>query len=468
VMQGYLDDEEANRAAFVDGWFRTGDIGSIDAEGFVTLLGRVKEFINRGGEKISPYEVERALLLHPGVREAAAFAVPHPRLGQNLAAAVVLNPDANTTPAEIKSFLLDHLAPFKVPQQVLVKAEFPKGATGKTLRRELAEEATQGAREAVPPFAPLHSQILEIWEALLGRSDIGIDDDFFEAGGDSLLATQMVCDVEQATHQQIPPSALRSVFTVRDLAATVLRGSSKTMELVTCAKPGSGVPLFFCHGDYTSRGFYALRLADMLSADQPVFLVHPYPNPGPNSTMEEMVQAYIAQILQAHPAGPLHVGGHCNGGVFAWAIAHQLERLGRDVRLIALIDVPSLNARSDFRAMARLNRFAAAVAPEKLGRKLASHGMHALWTRIRQSSGPYSRAIANYIPQRVTARVVCMISEECRPKTAYSWTPWANVADDVCCKYVAGSHFGAITKHVGAVADLLDDFMSPAQISRPA
>ena len=104
LMPGYLDDEEANRIAFVDGWFRTGDLGSIDAEGFLTVLGRLKEFINRGGEKISPYEIEQALLLHPCVREAAAFSVPHPRLGENVAAAVVLAPGADVTPRKSKNF----------------------------------------------------------------------------------------------------------------------------------------------------------------------------------------------------------------------------------------------------------------------------------------------------------------------------------------------------------------------------
>lgn len=462
VMPGYLDDEEANRAAFVDGWFRTGDLGSIDTDGSLTILGRIKEFINRGGEKISPYEIETALLRHPGIREAAAFSVPHPRLGENLAAAVVAKQDTNVTPAEIKRYLSDHLAPFKIPQQLLLKSEFPKGVTGKTLRRELAEEAKRSTREAAPPPAPLHSQILEIWKALLGRSDIGVDDDFFEAGGDSLLATQMVCEVEQATHQQIPPSALRHVFTIRDLAETVLRGGSSATELITCAREGRGVPFFFCHGDYTSRGFYALKLADTLRNDQPVFLVHPYPNPDPDLPMEEIARVYIPAILKAHPTGTFCLGGHCNGGVLAWAIAHQLERLGRDVKLVALIDAPSLNARSAFRAVARLNSFAVAATPGKLSKKFHRHGMRKLWGKKRHANGPFSRAICNYVPPRTAARVICMLSEEFRAKTTYSWTPWTNVADDVRCEYVPGSHFSSITKHVGVVARLLDDSMAPA------
>ena len=109
VMPGYLHNEEANRAAFVDGWFLTGDLGSIDTDGYLTYLGRRKEFINRGGEKITLYEVERALLLHPSIQDAAAYSVPHPRLGENVEAAVVLMPGTTTTPQDIKTFLAIHL-----------------------------------------------------------------------------------------------------------------------------------------------------------------------------------------------------------------------------------------------------------------------------------------------------------------------------------------------------------------------
>ncbi len=98
MTSGYLDAPELNRASFVDGWFRTGDIGSLDADGFLTIHGRKTEMINRGGEKISPAEIDDALQRHPDVAEAAAFATPHPRLGEDVAAAVVLREGATVTP----------------------------------------------------------------------------------------------------------------------------------------------------------------------------------------------------------------------------------------------------------------------------------------------------------------------------------------------------------------------------------
>ena len=123
VMSAYADDPEANRRAFVQGWFRTGDLGHLDAEGFLFITGRLKEIINRGGEKISPQEVDEVLLDHPAIAQAVTFPVPHPTLGEDVAAAIVLGPSAPTAPRdelvrEIREFASARLADFKVPQLV--------------------------------------------------------------------------------------------------------------------------------------------------------------------------------------------------------------------------------------------------------------------------------------------------------------------------------------------------------------
>jgi acyl-CoA synthetase (AMP-forming)/AMP-acid ligase II len=149
LTSGYLDDPELNRAVFVDGWLRTGDIGSLDHDGFLTLHGRTKELINRGGEKIAPPEIDAALLRHPAVAEAAAFGVPHPRLGEDVAAAVVLWPGASATSAEIRSFLSGQVAAFKIPKRILILDQLPKGVTGKVLRRRLTEMSAAPQVEAL-------------------------------------------------------------------------------------------------------------------------------------------------------------------------------------------------------------------------------------------------------------------------------------------------------------------------------
>ena len=137
-MSGYLNAPELNRSAFVEGWFRTGDIGSIDKDGFLSLHGRQKELINRGGEKIAPLEIDNALMRHPDVAQAAAYAVPHPRLGEDVAAAVVLQPGSKITPDELREFLGKQLAPYKNPRRITIVDQLPQGITGKVQRKRLS------------------------------------------------------------------------------------------------------------------------------------------------------------------------------------------------------------------------------------------------------------------------------------------------------------------------------------------
>ncbi len=144
VTPGYEGNPEANAKNFfeVEGarWFRTGDQGAFDAEGYLHLTGRLKEIINRGGEKISPLEVDGVLLDHADIAQVVTFAVPHPKLGEEVAAAVVLKDGATATEKDIRAFAAERMADFKVPRKVIIMDEIPKGATGKMQRIGLAEK----------------------------------------------------------------------------------------------------------------------------------------------------------------------------------------------------------------------------------------------------------------------------------------------------------------------------------------
>lgn len=140
VTDGYENNPKANAEAFVDGWFRTGDQGVIDADGYLTITGRIKELINRGGEKISPREVDEALMDHPAVAQVVTFALPHAKLGEEVAAAVVLRDGVRTSDHELRTFLAARLADFKIPRKIVFLEEIPKGATGKLQRIGLAEK----------------------------------------------------------------------------------------------------------------------------------------------------------------------------------------------------------------------------------------------------------------------------------------------------------------------------------------
>jgi acyl-CoA synthetase (AMP-forming)/AMP-acid ligase II len=138
VMRGYENNPDANKTAFTNGWFRTGDQGQMSAEGYITITGRLKEIINRGGEKISPREVDEVLLDHPAIQQVVTFALPHPKLGEEVATAVVLRDGASLTEKDVREFAARRLADFKVPRKVVFLAEIPKGATGKLQRIGLA------------------------------------------------------------------------------------------------------------------------------------------------------------------------------------------------------------------------------------------------------------------------------------------------------------------------------------------
>jgi acyl-CoA synthetase (AMP-forming)/AMP-acid ligase II len=138
VIDGYENNPDANASAFVDGWFRTGDQGVIDADGYLALTGRLKELINRGGEKISPLEIDDVLLRHPAVAEAMAFAVPHKTLGEDIHAALVLK--APATEQELREHCAALLADFKVPRKFHIIEQLPRGATGKPQRISMANQ----------------------------------------------------------------------------------------------------------------------------------------------------------------------------------------------------------------------------------------------------------------------------------------------------------------------------------------
>ena len=206
VTAGYANNREANAEAFVDRWFRTGDQGYMDAEGYLYLTGRLKELINRGGQKISPREVDEALLDHPAVAQAVTFAVPDRALGEDVAAVVVLR-DPAVSEKDLRRFAAVRLADFKVPRRVITVDEIPKGPTGKVQRIGLAErlgllaqpEAGIRAPEAAePPQTPVEEALARLWQEVLRVTSVGRGQRFLDVGGDSMLATQLVARVRRS------------------------------------------------------------------------------------------------------------------------------------------------------------------------------------------------------------------------------------------------------------------------------
>jgi acyl-CoA synthetase (AMP-forming)/AMP-acid ligase II/acyl carrier protein len=354
VFSGYLDDPEANRAAFQDGWFRTGDLGRLDADGNLFVTGRLKEMINRGGEKVVPSEVDAVMASHPAVLEAAAFSVPHPTLGEDVACAVVLRP-ATESPlraGELRRFAAAQLARFKVPSRIYFVDEIPRGELGKPQRWVLAERLG-GKRGAPPSPAEMSNRksdevfyrAYEIWTRILERDDLGFEENFFDAGGDSLGAITMLAEVDQRFGSQA--SALAASFldepTLAHLVELVGRApiprpseiATSDIRVFPVREEGSALRLFCIPAD-GDEGLYFRRLATHLRGRIDLCMIRPANTWFSQSlfTFEQAGATTARLIRQSQPEGPYFVGGYCSGGVVAVEAARQLIREGQKVRLV--------------------------------------------------------------------------------------------------------------------------------------
>jgi acyl-CoA synthetase (AMP-forming)/AMP-acid ligase II/acyl carrier protein len=230
VTRGYLGSLVPDEEARLDGWFRTGDQGYRDEDGYLFLTGRLKELINRGGEKITPREIDEVLMDHPAVAQAVAFSVPDSRLGEAVAAAVVLRPGAGATELELRRFVASRLADFKVPARIVFMDEIPKGPTGKLQRIGLSaklgmggegKDGEEGPSPYVPPRNPIEETIAALWGMVLGVAKVGIRDRFLELGGDSLLATMLVSRIRAALNVELTPLDFFEASTVEEQARII-------------------------------------------------------------------------------------------------------------------------------------------------------------------------------------------------------------------------------------------------------
>jgi amino acid adenylation domain-containing protein len=246
VITAYEQDDEANSRAFHNGWLRTGDRGFFDADGYLRISGRLKEMINRGGEKVSPLEVEAALLRHAAIAEAAVFAVPHPTLGEDVAAAIVLQTGETIAGSDLRHWLRGSLTGTKIPQQIITVDALPRGPTGKVQRRLLAELCEGRLRAAfVAPRTPAECTIAAIWREVLGVERIGIFDNFMALGGDSLNAMTVISRLRRALGVDVTLASLFDRPALAKFAEAVSRAAPSLLPPITVARRDQRLPLSF-------------------------------------------------------------------------------------------------------------------------------------------------------------------------------------------------------------------------------
>jgi acyl-CoA synthetase (AMP-forming)/AMP-acid ligase II/thioesterase domain-containing protein len=353
VMRGYDHNPEANSAAFVKGWFRTGDQGYLDQDNFLVITGRLKEIINRGGEKISPLEIDETLLDHPSVAQAVAFALPHPKLGEEVAAAIVLREGSSATERELQQFVAKRLADHKVPRRIVFLKEIPKGSTGKIQRIGLASRLgltesgnaciTKAETKYVAPSTPLEEKVARIWSETLELKRVGVNDNFFELGGDSIQARTIASRLSEALRRrEIPLVIFLHAPTIKEMASLLSTTNFKIppASLIAIQANGSKSPTYFVHA-CEGEVVFLTNLAYQLGPDQPFYALRAQGldrNTAVATRVEEMAGHYLEEIQAIQPHGPYLLGGAGIGGIVALEMAQRLLAHNADVAALILID----------------------------------------------------------------------------------------------------------------------------------
>lgn len=371
VFAGYwghaeLDDQVlAPDPAGRPGWraYRTGDLGRIDADGALVVLGRVDTKVKVRGRFVALGDVEAVLHEIPEVGDALVATVVDRGITE-LCAVVVPALGAAFDRTSVRAALLVDQEPHCVPTRWAIVDELPRLPNGKLDRRAAARLAAQEVPDgtgtdrsadlsdspAVSRTATAASstsrELRDLWEELLPVGVVGLDEDFFHLGGDSLLAAQMLVMFEQRTGVGVPMGELLHARTIRTLAevADRVRRAGGARSTVACVQAGDETArprLWFVH-DLQGSAFRVRHVAASLGSDQPVWsfespLLRGEPNP--HQTLDTFAARYLTDLRSAQPEGPYLLAGYSFGGVCAYEMARQLEREGQDVGLLAVIDV---------------------------------------------------------------------------------------------------------------------------------
>lgn len=494
VTKGYENNDFANVHSFQNGWFATGDQGYFDEDGCLFITGRTKEIINRGGVKISPYEVENILSQHSDVLETAVFAVPHPVFGEAPAAMVVLKPGTNVMPQQLKFFLRDKIAQYKIPDQIIIVDKIPRGATGKVQRSKLYEHVIEAIQsnpqgnidcrttDYLPPRTEMEKNVAEVWRKLFKLEEIGVQDDFVELGGDSLAAAVLFAELEQVLGKKLSINTILEYRTIEQLASLFENeaNSQAFQSLVTIKAAGNRSPLFCIHavdGDVLSYR----KLATYLGNDQPVYgfwfnkfvagIRHPV-------EISDLASCYIGEMRALQPIGPYFIAGHSMGGLIAYEMARQLRLQNQRVALLAMFDTWLIHKRDRKKLTEKVNK-----SWQKSSSVSVTQAPHYLFAKITKEIGRFRQkllarkyrmnfindaeldelqaptilksAFRNYRPGSYDGTIMYFKSEE--DPDGYSSeavVEWSKLANHIQTVQIAGDHGSMIIEpHVKELAD---------------
>ena len=522
LARGYFNRPELTAERFIpdpfcpnsDGrLYNTGDRARYFPDGHLEYLGRSDQQVKIRGYRIELKEIEAVLALHPQVASAAATireeTEENPRLVAYFVPYDVTNPP---TAKSLRDFAKQKLPDYMVPADFVVLESLPLTPVGKIDRRTLPtlNRQPRAERGYIPPQDLLESQLVKIWEDILGVEPIGTEHDFFDLGGHSLLAVRMMDRIEDAYGQRLPIVTLFSGANIKHLAAS-LRAESLSEQrapIVPVQTEGSQPPFYFLHGGV---GLYCRKLARLIGDDQPFYAVTSrdlYDDPSLDS-VEAMAEENVRQLRALQPGGPYLLGGYCHGGLIAYEMARQMVSMGLDVGPVILLDawVPRYFgwlkrmisfggwiARLDPDTQTRLNARGRAFLVRAMNAR--HHGLRPFLhsclrvakTDFLTISNPskasrgtlsppadagsllgdirYRGLLMNYRPKPYSGRVVMLRTQDAQVSYPTDATAgWGKLAAQVEVQNLPGDHITCQTEHVADVAERIGKCLEA--ISKP-
>ncbi|HET9803512.1 MAG TPA: alpha/beta fold hydrolase, partial [Candidatus Acidoferrum sp.] len=338
IAAGYIGQPETTAERFIvrNGvrCYRSGDLGRFRSDGSLELLGRLDDQVKIHGIRVEPAETEAVLATYPGVSAASVVAVEG-----NLVAHVCA---AQSSEDELRRFLAGRLPAALIPRAWAFHRELPKTTTGKIDRRALIARGFPRSAAAIAPRNETERELLRIFEQLLGIRSIGISDGFFQVGGHSLLAVELMAQIERQFGRRLPLAAIFQGDTVADLAARLREPElTRSSPLILLERGGERTPFFFVHPVGGTILQYR-ALAHRLGVYRPFYALQSPALEGnplsPDITIETLARSYLEAVRKAVPKGPYLLGGWSFGGLVAAEMARALRHDGEEVPLLVLLD----------------------------------------------------------------------------------------------------------------------------------
>lgn len=488
IGRGYLNRPELTRERFVCGTYKTGDMARLRSDGNLEILGRIDNQVKVRGFRVELGEIEAAMETHPRIERALATTRPSGTAQRIDAYYVPKEPNQVPSATDVRRHLQKRLPDFMVPSTLTSLPCLPVTPNGKVDRAALPNPAVEEAAWEAPRNA-VEEILARIWAEELRLPRVGIRDDFFALGGDSLTTLRIL---SRASHAGLTfdPADLFRYTTVAEMAGIVttqwapsVQPASAPRLLVTMRRSGTKSPLFFLHStpgdllglsqlvyelgsEHPCYGFQSLALTDPTRAHR---------------TIPEMARAYVEEMLAMQPEGPYHLAGWCYGGIVAFEMAHELLRRDKEVGMVAIIEAVAprpgfgvigyymdmvrsfLMLTSDIRELYDRIRFSTANDPIRSEKNIAEQlgvevGLGPLANR-RESSLANLAAYQTYRPRPLPAAIQVFRARERMPGTCFDanlrWSRLAHVVETI---EVSGSHESVLrAPHVSTLATKLRD-----------